>query len=60
MQQFNSRILQIKVLKKIFILILSKMVSNLFLNTLIFGDYIKIDNERFNICDDKNILKKKK
>jgi len=31
-----------------------------FLNTLILGDYIKIDNERFNICDDKNILKKKK
>ena len=31
-----------------------------FLNILILGDYIKIDNERFNICDDKNILKKKK
>ena len=31
-----------------------------FLNAIILGDYIKIDEERFNICDDKHILKKKK
>lgn len=31
-----------------------------FLNTIILGDYIKIDEERFNICDDKHVLKKKK
>ena len=30
-----------------------------FLNTIILGDYIKIDEERFNICDDKYVLKKK-
>lgn len=31
-----------------------------FLNTIILGDYIKIDEERFNICDDKHLLKKQK
>lgn len=31
-----------------------------FLNAIILGEYIKIDEERFNICDDKHILKKKK
>lgn len=31
-----------------------------FLNTIILGDYIKIDEERFNICDDKHLLKNKK
>lgn len=31
-----------------------------FLNTVILGDYIKIDEERFNICNDKHVLKKKK
>jgi len=29
-----------------------------FLNRIILGDYIKIDEERFNICDDKKILKR--
>ena len=31
-----------------------------FLNTIILDDYIKIDEERFNIFDDKHVLKKKK
>lgn len=30
-----------------------------FLNTIILVDYIKIDEERFNICDDKHVLKRK-
>ena len=29
-----------------------------FLNKVILDDYIKIDEEKFNICDDKNLLKK--
>lgn len=31
-----------------------------FLNTINLGDYIKIDEERFNICNNKHILTKKK
>lgn len=31
-----------------------------FLNAIILGDYIKVDEEKFNICDDKHILRKKK
>ena len=31
-----------------------------FLNAIVLDDYIKIDEERFNICDDKHVLKKKK
>lgn len=31
-----------------------------FLNKVILGNYIKVDEERFNICDDKHLLKKKK
>lgn len=31
-----------------------------FLNTIILGDYIKIDEEKYNICDDKHILKRTK
>lgn len=31
-----------------------------FLTTVLLKDYIKIDDERYNICDDKHILKKTK
>ena len=31
-----------------------------FLDAVVLGNYIKIDEERFNICDDKHVLKKKK
>ncbi len=31
-----------------------------FLDAIVLGQYIKIDEERFNICDDKHVLKKKK
>ena len=31
-----------------------------FLDTIVLGNYIKIDEEKFNICDDKHLLKKKK
>lgn len=31
-----------------------------FLNTIVLGDYVKVDEERFNICDDKHVLKKKR
>lgn len=30
-----------------------------FLDAVVLGNYIKIDEERFNICDDKYVLKKK-
>lgn len=31
-----------------------------FLDAIVLGDYIKIDEERFNVFDDKHVLKKKK
>lgn len=31
-----------------------------FLDATVLGDYIKIDEERFNVFDDKHVLKKKK
>ena len=31
-----------------------------FLDAIVLGNYIEIDEERFNICDDKHVLKKKK
>ena len=30
-----------------------------FLNAVVLGNYIKIDEERFNICDDKHVLIKR-
>lgn len=30
-----------------------------FLNAIFLGDYIKIDEEKYNVCDDKHILKRK-
>ena len=28
-----------------------------FLGAVVLGNYIKIDEEKFNVCDDKNVLK---
>ena len=30
---------------------------NSFLDAVVLGNYIKINEQRFNVCDDKNVLK---